>query len=93
MTKQNSNYEERLQKNFLDTWIHYLEFNITRHRRMAKLAGTPTRALIAEVIYWHELLILSEKGTDEPFEIVRAEITKTGKDTLERYLVSKKAFH
>ena len=57
---------------------------------MVKLAGTPIRALIAEVIYWHELLILAEKGTDEPFETVRSEIAKTGKETLERYLKSKK---
>ena len=90
MKEQSLSYEERLQKNFLDTWVHYLEFNITRHRRMAKLAGTPIRALIAEVIYWHELLILTEKGTDELFETVRAEIAKTGKETFERYLVSKK---
>ena len=90
MTEQNFNYKELLQKNFLDTWVHYLEFNITRHRRMVKLAGTPIRALIAEVIYWHELLILAEKGTDEPFETVRTEITKTGKETLKRYLQSKK---
>tara|TARA_X000000950_G_scaffold65677_1_gene80783 strand:- start:1074 stop:1460 length:387 start_codon:yes stop_codon:yes gene_type:complete len=57
---------------------------------MAKLAGTPIRALIAEVIYWHELLILSERGTDEHFETVRSEIAKTGKETLERYIDSKK---
>ena len=60
-----------------------LGFNITRHGRIVKLAGTPIRALIAEVIYWHELLILAEKGTDEPFETVRTEIAKTGKETLE----------
>ena len=83
MRKQNFNYEEHLQKNFLDTWIHYLEFNITRHRRIAKLAGTTIRALIAEVIYWHELLISAEKGTGEPFETVRSEIANTGKETLE----------
>ena len=83
MTEQNLNYEDRLQKNFLDTWVHYLEFNVTRHRRIAELAGTPIRALIAEVIYWHELLILTEKGIDEPFETVRTEIARTGKETLE----------
>ena len=83
MTEHNLNYKERLQKNFLDTWTHYLEFNITRHKRIAKLAGTPIRALIAEVIYWHELLISAEKGTGEPFETVRSEIANTGKETLE----------
>ena len=67
-----------------------MEFNITRHGRIAKLAGTPIRALISEVIYWHELLILAEKGTDELFETVRAEIAQTGKETFERYLDSKK---
>ena len=83
MRQQNFNYEEHLQKNFLDTSIHYLQFNIARHWRMAKLAGTPIRALIAEVIYWHESLILAKKGTDDPFETVRAEIAKTGRETLE----------
>ena len=67
-----------------------MEFNITRHGRIAKLAGTSIRALIAEVIYSHELLILAEKGTDELFETVRAEIAKTGKETLERYSDTKK---
>ena len=67
-----------------------MEFNIARHGQTAKLARTSIRALIAEVIYWHELLILAEKGTDEPFETVRSEIAKTGKETLERYLDSKK---
>ena len=76
MTEQNLNYEERLQKNFLDTWIHYLEFNVTRHRRMVKLAGTPIRALIAEVIYWHELLILAEKGTDELLKLLEQKLQK-----------------
>ena len=43
-----------------------------------------------EVIYWHELLILAEKGTGEPFDTVRVEIAKTGNETLERYLDAKK---
>ena len=90
MTEQNLSYEVRLQENFLHSWIHFLEFNITRHKRMVKLAGSSIRALIAEVIYWHELLILDEKGTDDFFETVRTEISKTGKETLERYLDSKK---
>ena len=90
MTEQNLSYEVRLQENFLHSWIHFLEFNITRHKRMVALAGSSIRALIAEVIYWHELLILTEKGIDDPFETVRAEIAKTGKESLEKYLDSKK---
>ena len=90
MTEQNLNYEERLQKNFLDTWIHYLEFNITRYRRIGLLAGSPTRLLIAQVIYWHELLILSEKGTAEQFLSVREDIRNTGRETLDRYIDTKK---
>ena len=90
MAEQNLNYEESLQKNFLDTWTHYLEFNITRYCRISRLAGSPIRSLIAQVIYWHELLILSEKGTNEQFESVRDEIKKTGKETLERYIDTKK---
>ena len=90
MTEQNLSYEERLQKNFLESWIHYLEFNITRYRRIGLLAGSPIRLLIAQVIYWHELLILSEKGTDEQFVSVRDEIEKTGRESLERYIDTKK---
>ena len=90
MAEKNPNYEERLQTNFLDTWTHYLEFQITRSRRMNRLAGTPIRALIAQVIYWHELLILSEKNTAEQFATVVQEIAKTGKESLERYMDSKK---
>ena len=88
--KQSLNYKESLQKNFLDTWTHYLEFHITRHRRMIRLAGSPTRALIAEVIYWHELLILSEKNTAEQFNTVVEELAKTGNEILERYMDTKK---
>ena len=90
MTEQNLNYAKRLQENFLDTWIHYLEFNITRYRRIGLLAGSPIRLLIAQVIYWHELLILSEKGTAEQFLSVREDIKNTGKETLERYFNTKK---
>ena len=90
MAEKNPNYEERLQSNFLDTWTHYLEFQITRNRRMNRLAGTPIRALIAQVIYWHELLILSEKNTAEQFATVVQEIAKTGKESLERYIDTKK---
>jgi len=90
MIEQSLNYKESLQKNFLDAWTHYLEFHITRHRRMIRLAGSPTRALIAEVIYWHELLILSEKNTADQFVSVIEEIAKTGNETLERYIDTKK---
>ena len=90
MTEQSLTYEERLQKNFLEAWTHYLEFNINRYRRIGLLAGSPVRLLIAQVIYWHELLILSEKGTSEQFISVREDIKNTGSETLERYLDSKK---
>ena len=90
MAEQSLKYEERLQKNFLEAWIHYLEFNINRYRRIGLLAGSPTRLLIAQVIYWHELLILSEKGTPEQFFSVREDIKNTGRETLERYIDSKK---
>ena len=90
MTEQSSSYEDRLQKNFLDAWIHYLEFNINRYRRIGLLAGSPIKLLIAQVIYWHELLILAEKGTAEQFMNVRENIKNTGKETFDRYLENKK---
>ncbi len=90
MKEQSLSYEERLQKNFLDAWTHYLEFNINRYRRIGLLAGSPIRLLIAQVIYWHELLILSEKGTAEQFVSVREDIKNTGRETLDRYIDTKK---
>ena len=90
MTEQSLSFEERLQKNFLDAWTHYLEFNINRYRRIGFLAGSPIKALIAQVIYWHELLILSEKGTAEQFVSVREDIKNTGRETLDRYIDTKK---
>ena len=92
MTEQSLSYEERLQKNFLDAWTHYLEFNINRYRRIGFLAGSPIKALIAQVIYWHELLILSEKGTAEQFISVREDIKNTGSETLDRYIDTKKLY-
>ena len=60
---------------------------------MIRLAGSPTRALIAEVIYWHELLILSEKNTAEQFVTVVEELAKTGNEILERYMDTKNLHH
>ena len=82
--------QRSLAKFFLDAWIHYLNFNINRYRRIGLLAGSPIRLLIAQVIYWHELLILSEKGTAEQFISVREDIKNTGSETFDRYLDYKK---
>ena len=53
-----------LDKNFLEIWTLYLEQNIARQKKQVQLTLSPTRALIAQCVYWHELLLLSEEDDD-----------------------------
>ena len=79
-----------LDKNFLKIWTLYLEQNVARHKRMVQLASSPTRALIAQVIYWHELLLLLETGTDANYETVITQINVNNEKHLKNYIRSKK---
>lgn len=79
-----------LENNFLEIWILFLQQNVARHKKMSELAGNPTRAFLAEAVYWHELLILSEKGTDADYSIVRQNITSDAHEQFDDFLLNKR---
>jgi len=86
---QDINVQQSLDANFLDIWTLYLEQGVARHKRMVELAGSPTRALIAQAIYWHELLLLREVGTQTPYNIVREQIN-SDKSIFDNFIKNKK---
>ena len=43
-----SDIKKKLDENFLDVWTLYLDQCVARHRKMVKLAGSPTKAFIAQ---------------------------------------------
>ena len=61
--KKQLNLQESLDSNFLEIWTLFLEQNVARQKIMVELAGSPTRACIAQAVYWHELLLLAEAGS------------------------------
>ena len=79
-----------LDENFLEIWTLYLEQNVARHKRMVQLASNPTRALIAQAIYWHELLLISETGTEAKYETVFSQINVNNEKHLKNYIRNKK---
>ena len=79
-----------LNENFLEIWTLYLEQNVARHKRMVQLASNPTRALIAQAIYWHELLLISETGTEAKYETVFSQINVNNEKHLKNYIRNKK---
>ena len=79
-----------LDENFLEIWTLYLEQNVARHKRMVQLTSNPTRALIAQTVYWHELLLLSETGTEAKYETVLSQIKINNEKNLKNYIRNKK---
>ena len=78
-----------LDENFLEIWTLYLEQNVARHKRMVQLTSNPTRALIAQTVYWHELLLLSETGTEAKYETVLSQIKINNEKNLKNYIRNK----
>ena len=87
--KKQLNLQESLDSNFLEIWTLFLEQNVARQKIMVELAGSPTRACIAQAVYWHELLLLAEAGSapsyDEIIQNIGAE-----KENLDAYIRHKK---
>lgn len=79
-----------LDENFLEIWTLYLEQNVARHKKMVQLATNPTRALIAQAIYWHELLLISETGSEARYETVFGQININNEKHLKNYIRNKK---
>jgi len=85
-----SDIAKKLDENFLDVWTLYLDQCVTRHRKMVELAGSPTKAFIAQIVYWHELLLLEEKGASPAYGVVISQIQHSDEKHLKRYIRNKK---
>ena len=85
-----SDIAKTLDENFLDVWTLYLEQCVARHRKMVELAGSPTKAFIAQIVYWHELLLLGEKGSMPTYGIVINQLKQSDEKHLKRYIRNKK---
>ena len=79
-----------LDEKFLDVWTLYLEQCVARHRKMVELAGSPTRAFIAQIVYWHEFLLLDEKGATPTYGSVLSHLDQSDEKHLKRYIRNKK---
>ena len=87
---QVSDITKKLDENFLDVWTLYLEQCVARHRKMVELAGSPTKAFIAQIVYWHELLLLDEKGSTPTYGVVISQLKQSDEKHLKRYIQNKK---
>ncbi len=90
LTDRQKHLRDSVEQNFLDIWIVFLQQNVARHKLMSELAGNPTKAFLAEAIYWHELLLLNEKGTSGDYTIVRATINEEANQQFDDFLLNKK---
>ena len=85
-----SDIKKKLDENFLDVWTLYLDQCVARHRKMVQLAGSPTKAFIAQIVYWHELLLLDEKGNTSTYSDVITHINQSDEKHLKKYIRNKK---
>ena len=85
-----SDIKKKLDENFLDVWTLYLDQCVARHRKMVQLAGSPTKAFIAQIVYWHELLLLDEKGHTSTYSDVVSQIKQSDEKHLQKYIRNKK---
>ncbi|MGB0710709.1 MAG: hypothetical protein ACPGQH_09240, partial [Candidatus Puniceispirillaceae bacterium] len=81
-----SDIKKKLDENFLDVWTLYLDQCVARHRKMVQLAGSPTKAFIAQIVYWHELLLLDEKGDTSTYSDVVSQINQSDEKNLKKYI-------
>ena len=84
-----SDIEQKLDENFLDVWTLYLDQCVARHRKMVELAGSPTKAFIAQIVYWHELLLLRQKGAMPTYGVVLSQINQSDEKYLKKYIRNK----
>ena len=63
--------EEILKKTFGSIWWRFLEFEITRSRRMSELTGNLTSALILQVAAYHNLTLVQSTLESKTYTEIR----------------------
>jgi hypothetical protein len=63
--------EADLKKAFGSVWWRFLEFEITRSRKMSEVAGNPVSALILQVVAYHNLTLVQSDLNEVNYKAVR----------------------
>ena len=63
--------EESLKKAFGAVWRRFMEFEITRSRMMADVAGNPVSALILQVVAYHNLTLIQVGVKNQHYSNIR----------------------
>jgi hypothetical protein len=63
--------EENLKKVFGAVWSRFLEFEITRSKMMAELAGNSSSALILQVVAYHNLTLVQSTLESKTYSEIR----------------------
>ena len=64
--------EERLKRVFGKVWSRFLEFEITRTKRMRELAGNQSSALVLQVVAYHNLTLIQSAVEANNYEEIRS---------------------
>ena len=63
--------EESIKKAFGSVWWRFLEFEISRSRKIMEFAGNPVSALILQVVAYHNLTVVQTIAKKENYEGIR----------------------
>jgi len=72
--------ETDLKKAFGSVWWRFLEFEITRSRKMSEVAGNPVSALILQVVAYHNLTLVQSDLNEVNYKAVREHWEAGGTD-------------
>ena len=72
--------ETDLKKAFGLVWWRFLEFEITRSRKMSEVAGNPVSALILQVVAYHNLTLVQSDLNEVNYKAVREHWEAGGTD-------------
>ena len=63
--------EESLKRVFDAVWSRFLEFEITRSKMMAELAGSSSSALVLQVVAYHNLTLVQSSLESKAYSEIR----------------------
>ena len=63
--------ENTLKKAFGLVWWRFLEFEISRSRKMSEVVGNPLSALIPQVVAYHNLTLIQSGVSNDDCEEIR----------------------
>jgi hypothetical protein len=72
--------ETDLKKAFGSVWWRFLEFEITRSRKMSEVAGNSVSALILQVVAYHNLTLVQSDLNEVNYKAVREHWEAGGTD-------------